>query len=193
MELMVDARVAFVEAKGVLSSPKKFFKKAKKDKSWKEAFSFALVVALAGHVLTALYNIFLYPIVAPFLSQAFGVPISQFSVGQVVTAAVVSYVMTLAMSFIWGGALKVWLALFRTPSSFNQSYRVMAYSRTPNYLFNWIPFVNLFAALYSFYLLMVGLQSEYGMSKKKALIIILSSIVITFILFLLLVSLVPTI
>jgi hypothetical protein len=192
MELTVDINAIFRQAKEVLAAPRNFFAKAKKEKDWKKAFVFVLVAAAVGHVLTAVYNIFIYPLLAPSISEVIGVPASGFDAGQVVVAAIISYILTLGMSFIWGAALKVWLMLFRVNSDFSSAYRVMAYSRTPNYLFSWLPVVNIAAALYSFYLLMLGLETQYSMSRKKTILVLVSSIVAVALLSLLVVSFLPT-
>lgn len=189
----MDVKAIAARAREIISSPKKFFDKAKKERDWKKAFAFILVVSAVGHILTALYNILVYPLIAPSLVESLGVPAVSYSPGQVFGASIVSYVLTLGMSFIWGGALKVWLALFKTKSTFSEAYRLMAYSRTPNYLVSWLPFVNFLAALYSFYLLMVGLEAEYNLSRKKAIAVIISSIVVIFIFSVIAVSLIPAV
>ncbi len=192
MELTVDINSIFGQVKEILFAPKKFFGKAKKEKGWKKAFVFIIAVALVGHILTALYNIFVYPVIAPSLAEIVGIS-AGFDTGQVLVASVVSYVISLGMSFIWGGALKVWLALFKIESSFARSYRVMAYSRTPNYLFSWLPVVNLLAAFYSIYLLMLGIEAEYSIPRKKSVLIIILSVVAMIVLSLLVFSFLPSI
>lgn len=193
MDITVDIGGSLSDARAMLLSPKKFLKEVKKQKSWKSAFSFTLVIAAIGHILAGLYNLLIYPLVLPWLSQTFGLPQTTFEPGQIVTAMLVSFALTLGMTFVWGGALKVFLSLFRVESSFDQSYRVMAYSRVPNYLFSWLPFVNILAALYSFYLMFLVLKSEYGISNRKAIIVIISSVLALLLLSILLFALAPSI
>ncbi|OGM31979.1 hypothetical protein A2803_02725 [Candidatus Woesebacteria bacterium RIFCSPHIGHO2_01_FULL_44_21] len=193
MELTIDVKEIMARVREVLTAPKKFFGKAKKEHGWKKAFSFVLVVAGAGHILTALYNILIYPLVSPTFAELFGIPAVQLNAGQVAGATLVSFIVTLGMSFIWGAALKVWLAIFKVKSNFDSSYRVMAYSRTPNYLFSWLPLVNILIAIYSFYLLVLGLENEYGIPRGKAILIIVTSVVVIFVVSILAVSLIPTI
>lgn len=176
MEISVDVRENLLKAKKVLSSPKEFFKATTKEKDWKNAFSFMLVVSLIGHIFTALYSLLFYPSMMAGLSEAMGTEEVVYTPVQIVTAVVISFVLTLAMSFLWGGALKVWLSLFKVESTYAQAYRVMVYSRTPNYLLSWLPFVNLFAAIYSFYLMLLGIEREYEVKRKKAIAIIATSV-----------------
>lgn len=192
MELTVDVNRVFAQIKLVFLSPKKFFNKAAKEKGWKTAFVFVMVVALAGHILTALYSLFAYPMIAPFLSEILQVPVSQLSPSTILVGTVVSYLLTLGMSFIWGGALKVWLMLFRVNASFSEGYRIMAYSHAPNYLLSWFPVVNILAAFYSFYLLVVGLMAGFGVSRSKAVVVVVSSVLLLIVLSLLLFFLMPS-
>lgn len=188
----MDVREIAVRTREVISSPKEFFGKAKKERDWKKAFAFLLVVSALGHVLTALYNILVYPLVAPLFVQFLGVTAVEFGASQVLLAATISFILTMGMSVIWGAALKVWLALFKTKSTFAEAFRVMVYSRTPNYLVSWLPFVNLVAALYSFYLLIVGLEAQYNLSRRKSIVIVVSSVIAVFVLTIIAFSLIPT-
>jgi hypothetical protein len=183
MDITVDIRDSLKRAKSLLQAPKVFFAAIKKEKGWQKAFSYSLVVAAVGHILTAIYNV---------LVTANGADLP-FGPQEVVVAVLVSFIITLGMSFIWGGALKVWLSVFKVESTFAQSYRVMVYSRTPNYLFSWVPFLGFVAALYSFYLMMLALEKEYEVTRKKAIIIIVTSMVVLFVASLLLVSLIPNV
>lgn len=183
MEITVDIRDSLKRAKSLLQTPKAFFAATKKEKGWQRAFSYSIVVAAIGHILTAIFNILI-------VTRGVNLP---FGPQDVVVAVLVSFIITLGISFIWGGALKVWLSIFKVESTFAQSYRVMVYSRTPNYLFSWVPLLNLVAALYSFYLMMLALEKEYEVTRKKAIIIIVSSVVVLFVVSLLLVSLIPNV
>jgi len=193
MDITVDIGKSIRDAREVLLSPRKAFKETKKQKGWNPAFSFVLVIAAIGHILAGLYNLFVYPLILPAIVRTFGVPETTFKTEQVLSAIAISYLLTVGMTFVWGGALKIFLNLFRVESSFEESYRVMVYSRVPNYLFSWLPFVNILAALYSFYLMFLALKTETGVENKKAVLIIVSSVVVLFILSVLLVSLVPSV
>ena len=160
----------------VLRSPKKFFESSKKEKSWKKALPFIMVSAAIGHILTAVYNIVFSPSISPEIADTLGIAETSFTAAEVIPAVIISYIITIGMSFIWGGALKVWLSLFKVESSYSQSYRVMAYSRTPIYILSWLPFINLVVALYSFYLMMVGLTVIYSVSRKKAIVVIVTGV-----------------
>lgn len=178
MELTVDVGAVFTKTKRVLLAPKRFFQKNRKERGWKKAFVFVLVVAGVGHILTGAYNVALFPSLSTTVAEALDVPVDEINSGKIILATMVSFILSLGMSFVWGAALKVWLSLFKIASSFPRAYRVMVYSRTPNFLLSWFPVVNLAAALYSFYLLMVGLEEEYSIPRGKALVVVVSSAVI---------------
>lgn len=182
MELTVDLRKIIAKTKAVLLSPKKFFKVSKKEKGWKEAFTYLLIIALLGHVLTTIYNLVFYPALIPVIQQAFPEAVSTFSSQQVISLMITSYVLTMAMSFAWGLGLKYLLTLFREDSTFEQAYRTVAYARTPNLLFSWLPILNLFVGIYSLYLFVVAIRTEYSVSTKRAAMIIISGMLIVFIL-----------
>lgn len=181
MEISVDVRENLLRAKKILTSPKKFFKDIHKEKGWKDAFSFVLVVAFIGHIFTAIYNVIFYPAIASSVGTNLGLQPADYNVAQVVTASIVSYIVALAMSFIWAGALKVWLMLFKVDSTFAEAYRVTIYSRAPNYLLSWFPFVNAVVWFYSLYLMILALKSQYSLSPKKSMVIIASSVILLFI------------
>lgn len=182
MDITVDVVGSFAIVKKILRNPKVFFASIKKEKSWKSAFGLLLVVAALGHILAGLYAI----IYSASIGQAIGLE-------KIIPAILVSYVLTLVMSFVWGWALKIWLAIFKVPSTFSQGYQVMAYTRVPNLILSWLPFVNLFSAIYSFYLLMIGLESVYQIKRRKAVVIIVTSLVAMLVLSTLLFMLFPVV
>lgn len=190
MDITVDVSKSLNVAKDLVLRPKKTVKSIEKKDSWKKTFSYLVVIAFVGHLLTGVFNYLIYPIIDPFLSQFLGAN-SGFEKTQVLPAIIMSYVLTLALSFVWGGALKLWLKLFKVNSTFDEAYKVVVYPRTANYLFGWLPFVNMFAAFYSFYIMMLMLVAEYGMSKKKAFAIVLTSTLAVIILLFVLLFSVP--
>lgn len=193
MDITVDVRSELQKAREVLTSPKAFFKSSTKEKSWKSAFSFALVMSAVGHILTAVYSLIFSQTLASNVSETFGVSDFNYGPVQIIIGVFISFILTIGMTFIWGGGLKVWLSLFKIDSSFSEAYKVMVYSRTPNYLLSWFPGVNLISALYSFYLLMLALESEFGITRRKAIVIILSSVAILIAISLLSLSFLPAI
>jgi len=193
MELTVDIRKVYAQVIQLLRGPKSFFSKVKKDRSWKSVLPFVLVTVGVGHFFTAIYNLLVSPSIAPGLAEAFGSSDVSFSPVEVISAVVISYFLTVAMSLVWGGALKVWLMLFKIDSSFDKAYSVMAYSRMPNYLFGWIPFLNILAALYSLYLLVLGLEASYSVNRRRAVLVVASSLLAVFLLSFLILAVIPNI
>ncbi len=165
----MDIAATLDTIKKVFKGPKKFFEGVKKQKSWKDAFGVVLITAAIGHILAGAYA-FIY-------SSTQSEPLA---LAQIIPAILISFVLTLGMSFVWGWALKIWLSIFKVETSFSRAFLVMAYSRIPNLLFSWLPFVNFFMAVFSFYLLMIGLESQYEIKRKKAIVIIVTSIIALF-------------
>jgi len=181
MEVTVDVNIVFSQVKSILRSPKQFFSKCVNEKGWKKAFVFVLIVAAFGHLITLLYGILFYPKINTSISESLNIPAASFSAGRFIVLVVASYFLTLGMSFVWGVGLKFWLSLFKVKSTFTQAYRIMTYSRTPNYIFSSLPIISILAAFYSFYLLIIGLENEYSLTRKKTILIVVTAIIPFFI------------
>ena len=69
--------------------------------------------------------------------------------------------------------------IFKVESDFHEAYNLIVYSRTPSYLLGWVPFVSLFASLYTYYLLFLGVLEQYSVTRKKAAAVVLGALIAT--------------
>lgn len=182
MEITVDVMENLKKIKKVLVAPKTFFKNTVKEKGWRLAFAYLIVVAAIGHVLLLIFNLAFPPNLTPEIKEMLGSADISYSPNQIVLATLIGFIATLGMSFIWAGALKLWLSLFKVESTYNKSYKIIAYSRTPNLLFSWLPYVNIAAGLYSFYLIIIALEKEHGLKRGKSLLIVVLAVVLLLVL-----------
>lgn len=189
----MDVAENIKKAKKILTAPKIFFKAQVKEKGWRLAFAYLIVISAIGHILTVLYNLAFPPNLNSDIKEMLGTQDISYSPSQIVMAILISFIVTLGMSFVWASALKVWLSLFKTESTFDQSYRVIAYSRTPYLLFSWVPYVNILAGIYSFYLMMISIEREYSLPRRKSIVIILTAFILVFIFTGFLLSILPSI
>jgi len=89
----------------------------------------------------------------------------------------------LIFSFIGAGILYVIAQkLFLGKAEYQGTYRLVAYAGAVN-LLAWIPIVNFLAALYGFYLQIIGLEKIHQITKGQAVITILIAFVVYLIFF----------
>jgi len=67
--------------------------------------------------------------------------------------------------------------LFRGLGTYEGTFRVLAYSGAVN-LLSWIPILGILASLYGLWIKMVGLESVHGVTKLQALVAVIISAVV---------------
>lgn len=176
MDVTVDVRGSLLKAKTILMSPGAAIKTIAKEKGFKSAFSYLLVVSVVGHIFTFIYSLIFAPS-AEEIAQITGMQGVAYGPAEILTAIAVSFVITLGLSFVWSGAFKLILGMFKIESDFNSVYRILVYARTPFYLFSWLPLINIMVFFYSCYLVVLMLQKILGVGQKKAIVVVLTSII----------------
>ena len=68
-----------------------------------------------------------------------------------VLISVLGISMTIATSFLVALLLHLWIKLFGGKKKYAETYEIMAYSTTPNYLIGWIPIVGFLTFIYQIY------------------------------------------
>lgn len=151
------------KAKSVLTDPRGFFQKLKKESGLRDAFMyFALlsVVSLIGGIIVNL----LWP--APMVSLENVAPLSA---AAIVMSSVAGYFLSLLLSFVWAGLLHVWIMIWGGRAPYAKTYQLTAYAGTPSMLLGWIPFVGILAGIYGLVLFIIGAQRTHGLSKTRSI------------------------
>ena len=93
----------------------------------------------------------------------------------------------LAFSFLWAGILHVWILIFNGKQDYSKTYQLYVYTRTPRFVFGWIPFVNFFVGIYSLILLIYGTTEVHKIKFRTSALMYIIPYVICLILGLLLI------
>jgi len=145
----------FHAAKAVLFSPQAFFDAVKAERGFRSPFVF-LLSCIVVHTL--------------FVALTLGKP----------AVVLFSLFNGLVMPFATAALLFVVLTrLFNSPGTYEQTYRVVAYSAATA-LVSWIPLAGFVIELYRVYIIAVGLRSVFSVKMSRALAAI-GVVVVTYI------------
>lgn len=152
--------------------PQKFFQRIQKEKGLKKAFIYFAILFLFSTILSFLFSLLMMPLYQQILaSLSLNIPTLQYSSGWVVLNQAISYLVGLLGSFIIAGLLHVWLLIFGSRAEYEKTYQLYVYSRTPVFLFGWIPILGFIASIYGLVLLIIGTMQLHKISKTKAILI----------------------
>ena len=153
------------KAKAVLMTPTQFFGGVGAEQGYSEALKYYAIFALIGFVAG----------IGKGLLGGLGIT-------TLLIAGVTSYVLSIIITFLSAGITHILAKLIGGAKGFDKTYRLYVYAMTPVLLIGWIPIVSLIGMLYSFYLTMKGLSVVYGMSMRRAAVIVILPILVIFIL-----------
>ncbi|MEK6835182.1 MAG: YIP1 family protein [Nanoarchaeota archaeon] len=176
--------------KKILLEPTKFFSSLK-EKSLQDAFLYYIILSafsvIMSYIMFLLFgNIFTKMI---FNMLKLNMPMQEFGTLRMFGQFVLGYIFAVLGSFVGAGFLFVWLLIFGGNKGYNKTYQLMVYSQTPSLLFKWIPFLGIFASIYSFVLLIIGTKKIYNFTTARAVLIYLIPLILVFIIALAFVSL----
>lgn len=174
-EITIDVMQILSDSKDTVRSPRSVFSKAH---PISESLIFFVVVTLIGSALALLYSLLLSPLLTN-ISDVFdsSLPVSP-TVTEAVTVVIIGALVVSLLSFVWAALLHGWIKLFRGKGTYADTYAAFSYSRAPLSLLGWIPFIGNFAALYSFYVLAIGISVRHNMRLRKALLLMIPVIVL---------------
>jgi hypothetical protein len=174
--------MAFVEnlvekIKKIIFNPNEFFESIKLEAGIMEAFKFFVIVALVYLVFTLILS---FISISILFSGLFGV--GSFS-GLLPGIAgigfpIFSYIAQLVAIFVEAAIIYFFAMLFGGKGDYSATYKALAYAATPFLLAGWIPFLGIIAALYSFYLAIVGISKLHQVSMGRAFVILIIPVVI---------------
>ena len=158
--------------KQVLTDPINFFESLRKETGIKSAFVYLLILSLfstfLGFIVGQLFQNNYYDL----LSKMFGFefPKPQFAAGMLILFTAMGYCIGLIYSFIMAGILHVWILIFGGKENYSKTYQLYVYSRTPQFIIGWIPFIGYLTWIYDLVLLIIGTQKVHNISKVKAVL-----------------------
>ncbi len=181
MELSFSPKEFFEKSKKLFRTPVAFFKDVEKEKGWKDAFTYSIVISAIAALFGVLEITLLYPLFQNQLQGVFTAD-NKPQLLDILPAFFVSAVVVVLLGFVWSGALHLWLKLFRIKGDYWSAYKAYTYSRAPLSFFGWIPYLGGIFSIYSIYLLVVGMSVHYKLTKKKAFLMIIVPLALLFIL-----------
>jgi len=158
--------------KGFLTEPTKTFRKVKKERIG-EGIKYYALLALIYNILN---GIVVYNIVAffPLMPETFAAIYRNSIIAIIILGYVVSFVVVFIASllihfFVWvlGGNKGYW-----------QTLKSNLYSTTPNFLFGWIPGVNIITAIWCLILNIIGISELQEISRGRAFLAIILPILV---------------
>jgi len=168
MELSVDIRKVYDHAVEVLIAPRPFFTKIKKAKGYRDTTVYLIVLNLVFAV---------FGVLAIILVNPSRVEVTFTSALEVVIASVVSGI---AVSFFSALVLRLWLKLFKINETYHKAFLLVSYARTPAVVLGWVPIpaLALLGWIYNLYVLVVGAEVLYKVTRKKAFLTIVVPILV---------------
>ena len=156
--------------KDVLIEPKKFFQRIQKEKGYKKAFVYFAILSFFSTVIGFLFSIAMIPLYRHILeSFALTIPTLQ-NYGWLAINQVIGYLIGLLGSFVVAGLLYAWILIFGGKAGYEKTYQLFVYSRTPQFLFGWIPAIGLVASIYGLVILIIGTMQLHKINKTKAIL-----------------------
>ena len=158
--------------KGFLTEPTKTFRKVKKERIG-EGIKYYALLALIYSILNGaiVYNIVAF---FPLMPESFAAIYRNSIIAIIILGYVVSFVVVFIASllihfFVWvlGGNKGYW-----------QTLKSNLYSTTPNFLFGWIPGVNIITAIWCLILNIIGISELQEISRGRAFLAIILPILI---------------
>lgn len=168
--------------KQILSKPTKFFSNLK-EKTLQDAFLYYVILSAFTVVMSYIMFLIFGDVVTKtiFNMLKLDIPMQEFGTIRMFGQFVLGYIFGILGSFIGAAFLFVWLLIFGGNKGYNKAYQLMVYSQTPSLLFKWIPFLGIFASIYSFVLLVIGTKKIYNFSTAIAILIYLIPVILAFI------------
>ncbi|MDI3474013.1 MAG: hypothetical protein PWR30_336 [Candidatus Woesearchaeota archaeon] len=89
-----------------------------------------------------------------------------------------SVIWRILLLFIFSLLLHIWIMIFKGSGSYEKTFQLVVYSRTPVWLLGWIPIVRILAWAYNVILLIIGTEKLHKIENKTATWMYLGPIII---------------
>ena len=156
----------FEKTKKIIKTPKEFFKKEKPAKNFKDDLKYLLFLSFLSSAILLIFD-FVVGFIIPSLGGTFQ---GQLNFTVIVYAFGVSIMGAFLSTLIFGVVLHIIAKIFKGKGSFKTTLSLTIYASSANLLLGWIPFVGVFASLYTLYILSLGGQSYHDMTRRRAII-----------------------
>ena len=168
-----------INLKPLLTNPEGFFTTLKKETSLKDAYLFYVVLSAFSLFMSCIMYLLFGNVVSNMMLTMFGLPVSQsLDTWLMILFFFIGYIFNLGLIFLWAGITHVWILIFGGKEKYTKTFNMYVYSSTPQYLFNWIPFVSFFAWIYSLILLIIGTSAIHKFSKLKSTLIFVVPLIV---------------
>lgn len=175
----------FTKIKEILVKPSKFFTEVEKEKGIKNSFIYISILiiffSLASLILLLIFKEKMMNLFFNVFNLAAELP--AFDLNKLIIILLLSIPVSILLTFVTSAILYVWLLIFRGEKDYQTTYKLYTYSRTPTFLFGWIPIINWFSWIYSLILLIIGTHKIYKFTKLKSTLIYLIPLFILIIVF----------
>ena len=174
------------KVKGFLSEPTRAFETCKED-PLEEAVKYYLLIAavysLLFAMITAMIYSFIYSVVNPLINNntilkdniVLKVPNG---ITETFGDFFMLFILMLISVFIWGAILHVFAYILGGRWNISRSIKVAMYSSTPLILMGWIPVLGIFGWIWAGALNVVGLHQYQDLSEGKAIMAVLTPIIL---------------
>lgn len=158
--------------KKILTGPVKFFTRMKQEKGIEGALIYLLILSLFYIILASVIGSAFQQYSYSIMSKLFDVnlPRPHYTGYMLVLLAILGYLLIIASSFIAAGILHAWILIFGGKGSYTKTYQLYVYSRTPHFIFGWIPFVSFAAWIYDLILLIIGTEKIHKINRTRAIL-----------------------
>jgi hypothetical protein len=165
--------------KRIIYTPKKFFHNTtKKEMGLKEPFLFLLKLSSFSTIMILIMIVLGNP-GTKFLEMITGLPLNQqTNMALTLIIVVIFFGINLGLSFLWAGILHVWNLIFGGKGTYEQTYNLYVYAKTPVFLLSWIPLFGGFIFIYNFVLLIIGSMEIHKITRKKAIVMYLIPLIL---------------
>lgn len=170
--------------KGFLLSPVETFGKVR-DTDLGDSLKYYLILLAINAVLSAIVSLAMVSAIWMTFSGIFeqlGLPLPAIAGVGVVLIAIVMIIVQFIFVFIGAAWLHLFVYLLGGRKGYLQTLKSITFGSTPAMLFGWIPFIGLFAGIWSFGLEILGIRELQEMTTgRAALAVILAVLVIVLI------------
>lgn len=172
----------------VIKEPTDFFNKVGKGKEHLGfAFGYYALLSLFGTVMGTVVYLIYFTFFTPFsfipgFEKLIPLIMQQMSVGNIISQALIGYVLGLGLIFVFVGLLHVWILVFGGKKSYVKTFELAVFAGTPAMLLRWIPFFGFAGTVWSIILLILGTEKVHGLSRTKSILMYVIPIGILFLL-----------
>lgn len=163
----------------VLTRPTEYFRNINKEKELKDAFVCYFIYSLAFGTAGLIAVYFLQPLLMPLYSSLYHL-IGLEKLADIISKAprssfmamiiyfILFYPFKLGFSFLWAAILHVWILIFEGQADYKKTYQLYAYTKTPIFIFGWIPFIGMLASIYRLVLLIYGTSEVHKIKLRTS-------------------------